>query len=435
MPIKRQHINKLIIRGGKIIIPDEKIIDNPDIYIENGIVKEIKSQKIKVKNTKIINLNKSQYMSPGFIDLHCHLREPGNTESETIKTGTLSAIAGGFATICCMPNTNPALDNAKIINEIYEKSEKANNTRVLVIGCATKNRAGKKIADLDSLVKAGVVAVSDDGSPITDSALMQKLLVRCKNLGIFPINHCEVLELSNAGVINEGRISRKLDLKGIPDSSESIMVLRDIVLADYTKSHIHIAHVSTKKSVDIIRWAKRRGIKISAETCPHYFTLTEDDCLGLNTNYKVSPPLRIKLDVEAIKEALIDGTIDAIATDHAPWHKSKKQVSWEIAKTGMIGFETAFSLGYQELVQKKYMALEKYIACLTKKPTQILGLKNAGQIREGEPTAITIFDLNKNWTPDEKNIISKSKNSPFIGKKLKGRIEKVIIQDQLFSKL
>jgi dihydroorotase len=432
MPIIKQYINKLILRGGKIIIPDKKIIDNPDIYIENGIIKQIKYQKTRIENIKTILLNDSHFISPGFIDLHCHLREPGNPESETIKSGTLSAIAGGFTTVCCMPNTMPPLDNSKTVKYVHHQSKIADNARVLVIGCATKNRLGNKVANISAMKSAGIVAVSDDGSPITDSMLMQKLLEQCQVLGIFPINHCEVLELSNAGMINEGRASRKLGLKGIPDISESIMVLRDIVLSEYTKSRVHIAHVSTRKSVDLIRWAKKRGVKITAETCPHYFTLSEDDCLDLDTNYKVSPSLRTKADVEAIKQGLADGTIDAIATDHAPWHRTKKQDSWEKAKSGMIGFETAFSLGYQELVLKKYLTLEQYIACLTTKPANILNLKDAGKIAVGFPAAITIVDLGKNWTPSIKNIMSKSKNSPFIGRKLKGKIEKVVIQNKLF---
>ncbi len=430
MNIKKQHFDKLILRGGKLIIPNKRIINNPGIYIENGIIKNIKNAK---KDAHVLNLNDKQYVSPGFIDLHCHLREPGNIDSETIKSGTLSAIAGGFSLICCMPNTNPPIDNPRLVKYIYNQKKKADNAEVLVIGCATKNRMGKTLADIDAMISAGIVAVSDDGSPISDSALMQEILEHSKDLGIFVIDHCEVLELSDSGMINQGRISKKLGLKGIPDITESIMVLRDIVLAEYTKSRVHIAHVSTKKSVDLIRWAKKRHIKITAETCPHYFTLTEDNCLDLNTNFKVSPPLRTKADIEAVRQGLADGTIDIIATDHAPWHRSKKQVGWEKAKAGMIGFETVFSLGYQELVLKKYLTLEKYIACLTTKPAQILNLKDAGKITDGTPAAITIFDLNKVWTLSNNNIVSKSKNSPFIGRKLKGKVQKVILKDKIFN--
>jgi dihydroorotase len=291
---------------------------------------------------------------------------------------------------------------------------------------------------------------------------MQSILEYCKTLDIPVINHCEVLELTKSGVMNEGKVSNRLGLKGIPDMAESIMVLRDVHLADLTEGRLHLAHISTKKSVDLIRWAKAQGIRVTAETCPHYFTLTENNCMGLNTNFKVSPPLRTKADVEAIKEGLADGIIDVIATDHAPWHISEKQVGccshrgtettekpkknkefplcppslrgkkWERAESGMIGFETAFSLGYQELVLKKYLSLEKYIACLTTKPAQLLKLTKQAKITEGIPVAITIIDLNKTWTLSKENTLSKSKNSPFIGRKLKGKVEKVILKDRIF---
>ncbi|MEO0083024.1 MAG: dihydroorotase [candidate division WOR-3 bacterium] len=424
--------HRLVIRGGKIIIPGKKIIDNPDIYIADGKILAIERQPENIKNAEIIQLDQNCYISPGFVDLHCHLREPGNTDSETIETGSLSAIAGGFAYICCMPNTKPPIDNAKIVADIKSQAKKANNANVLVISCATKKRQGKALVNINEMLRAGVVAFSDDGSPIVDSKLMTEILQKSKKYNFLVINHCEVLTLSHNGVLNEGKISKKLNLKGIPDIAESIMVLRDVLLADKTQGKLHIAHVSTKKSVEIIRWAKKQGINVTAETCPHYFTLTEDDCLSLNTNYKVSPPLRTKKDVEAIKEGLADGTIDAIATDHAPWHKSKKQVKWEKAKSGMIGFETAFSLGYQELVLKKYLTLEKYIACLTTRPAEILNLKDTGKIAQGIPAAITIFDLSKDWTFNIENIVSKSKNSPFIGRKLKGKVELVILTNKIF---
>lgn len=429
-PVRKRYFKKLILRGGRIIFPSVKIVSNPDIYIESGIIKKIGSTCLE--EAEVITLGKDKYISPGFIDMHCHLREPGNTKSETIKTGTLAAIAGGFTKVCCMPNTNPPLDNPKIVKHLLNKAEQADNAEVAIIGCATKARAGKEVADIDKMVRVGIIAVSDDGSPISDALLMQKILIDCQKFNIPVINHCEVLSLSKFGMMNEGKISRKLGLKGIPDVSESIMVLRDIILAECTNSRVHIAHVSTKKSVDLIRWAKQKEIKVTAETCPHYFTLTDNDCARLNTNYKVSPPLKTKTDTEAIKEGLADGTIDVIATDHAPWHISGKQVKWERAKLGMIGFETAFSLGYEELVLKKYLSLEKYIACLTTGPAQALNLENSGKIEEGVPAQITIFDLNKCWVLSKDNIISKSKNSPFIGGKLKGKVEAVILKDKIF---
>jgi dihydroorotase len=260
---------------------------------------------------------------------------------------------------------------------------------------------------------------------------MRDALIYCQKFDIPVINHCEILALSQNGVIHQGKVSKELGLTGIPDSAESIMVLRDILLAEQTGGWVHIAHVSTKKSVEIIRWAKRRGIRVTAETCPHYFTLTDKDCLSLNTNYKVSPPLRTKADIEAIKQGLADSMIDAIATDHAPWHTSFKNKTWPNARSVMIGFETAFSLGYQELVLKKYLGLEKYLACLTTKPAQIL--KQSAEIKKESPAVLTIFNLNKTWIQTHRSIISKSKNSPFINKKLKGKITRVIVKDKIFT--
>ncbi len=421
------HYNQFILRGGKIIIPGKKIIDNPDIYISNGIIKQISPTKIK--NIPIINLETGQYISPGFIDLHCHLREPGDTLSENIKTGTLSALAGGFTKICCMPNTNPAIDNFNLVKHILEKSRRVNQAEVLVICCATKARAGKEIADIKNMVKAGIVAVSDDGSPITDTKIMYHLLLLSKKLNIPIINHCELI----SAYFFPHRKNYSFNHTRISDVSESLMILRDIILADYTQGRVHFAHISTRNSVDLIRWAKKRGIPITAETCPHYFALTEKDRLDFDTNYKVSPPLRTKTDVEAIKHGLADGTIDAIATDHAPWHLSKKQVGWDKAKSGMIGLETAFSIGYQELVLKKYLTLEQYIACLSINPAKILGLKTPEKITEGTPAELTIFDLNKIWIPTQDNILSRSKNSPFLGRRLKGKIEVVILKNRIFD--
>ncbi len=452
--ITKKTCQQVVLRGGKIIIPGQKIIDNPDIYIKNGVIRNI--GRTQIKNIPIIMLKASEYISPGFIDLHCHLREPGFTKSETIKTGSLSAIAGGFTQICCMPNTKPAIDNPALFRFIYAQARKANNAQVLPICAVTKNRAGEKLVDLEKMIKAGVVAVSDDGAPVSHPEIMRNALLLTKKYDIPVINHCEVLTLSKDGVMNLGRVSKKLGLKGIPDTAESIMVLRDILLAEQTGGHIHIAHVSTQKSVDLIRWAKNRGIRITAETCPHYFTLTDIECLSLNTNFKVSPPLRTQKDVESIKQGLVDGTIDVIATDHAPWNAKEKNPvkpqddtkltqdkkllktrenprlnNWIKAKSGMIGFETAFSLGYQELVMKKYLTLEKYLSCLTTNPAQII--KQSCQIRPSAKALITIFDISENWIQTHENIISKSLNSPYLGKQLKAKVKTVILNNKVFQ--
>ncbi|MCS7258094.1 MAG: dihydroorotase, partial [candidate division WOR-3 bacterium] len=311
------------------------------------------------------------------------------------------------------------------------KARKAKNARVYVIGAATKNRAGKVLSPITKLIHAGVVALSDDGAPIENDILMHELLLISKKYNLPIINHCEVRALSRNGVINEGKVSKKLGLKGIPDIAESIMVLRDLMLQKEVQGILHFAHISTKKSVEVLRWAKKQGIKFSAETCPHYFTLTEEHCLKLDPNYKVSPPLRTKADIEAIKEALADGIINIIATDHAPWHSRYKNVRWEKARSGMIGFETAFSLGYEELVLKKYLSLENYIACLTQNPRMVLG--RSLMLNAEDEALITIFDLSVTWKYTEKKIFSRSSNTPFLGRTFRGKITKVIIGDYLFT--
>jgi dihydroorotase len=419
---------KLFIKGGRLIIPGCKITLNPGIYIDRGRI--VKPFALNCSQILILELKDSEYLSPGFIDLHAHLREPGNSESETIARGTLSAVAGGFCEVLCMPNTYPPVDRGSLVRYLINQGKKADNAKLLVIGAATKNRAGKELVSVEELRKAGVVALSDDGLPIGNDKLMYELLLLSREFNLPIINHCEVLALSKGGVINDGKIARKLGLPGIPDIAESIMVLRDIVLQERTQGILHLAHISTEKSVKIIRWAKKQGIRVSCETTPHYFTLTEEHCRHLDPYYKVSPPLRSKRDVEAIKEGLVDGTIDIIATDHAPWHMRYKKVPWIKARPGIIGFETAFSLGYEELVLKKYLSLENYIACLTQKPRKLIG--RSLLVKEGDLALITIFDLAQNWLYREDRIFSRSVNSPFINKELKGKVTKVIIENKLF---
>ncbi|MEO0075490.1 MAG: dihydroorotase [candidate division WOR-3 bacterium] len=431
MKVFKSHCQTIIIKGGKIVIPNEKVIANAGLLIQNGIIKQIKIGRESIEDKTVIELTDNEYISPGFIDMHCHLREPGFTKSETIASGTLSAICGGFCRVSCMPNTRPALDSPKLVKLVKDKAEQAGNALVSVIGAVTKGRKGKELVDMEKMVEAGVVAFSDDGSPISNPEIMREALLFSKKYKVPIINHCEVLTLSAGGMLNLGYVSKKLGVKGIPDSAESIMVLRDILLAEQTRGWVHIAHVSTAKSVKLIQWAKKQGIKVTAETCPHYLTLTDKDCLSLDTNYKVSPPLRTKQDVEAIKQGLVDGSIDVIATDHAPWHRSYKQKPWSQAKSGMIGFETAFAIGYQELVLKKYLSLERFIACLTTKPAQIIN--KPVQLTQGALASITIFDLSKRWLVREEDIVSKSKNSPFIGRKLKGKVTRVILNNTIFT--
>lgn len=364
--------------------------------------------------------------------MHAHLREPGREDEEAIETGTYAALAGGFTKVCCMPNTEPPIDNEGTVKFILQESERTGFASVLPIGAATKERKGEEISEIGTLVKAGIIAISDDGDPISNPFVMRRVLEYAKIFDLPVISHCEVKALSGTGVMNEGEVSTRLGLRGIPDVSEAAMVYEHILLTDYTKSRLHIAHVSTQKSVAIIYWAKQKGINITCETCPHYFYLTDEMCSTFDTNYKVNPPLRTKTNVEAIKEAIADGTIDAIATDHAPHLASEKEVEFDLAPPGMIGLETAFSIGLEELVGKKYLNLIDYIAKLTIEPARILKLEPSSISVDGKANLI-IFDTKTKWIYQKESIKSKSYNSPFIGKEFIGKILKVFLGSQIFD--
>lgn len=364
--------------------------------------------------------------------MHAHLREPGREDEEIIKTGAYAALAGGFTKVCCMPNTEPPIDNEGVVKFILQESARAGFASVLPVGAATKGRKGEEISEFGSLFNAGIIGVSDDGDPISNPFVMRQVLEYAKIFNLLVISHCEVKALSANGVMNEGAVATKLGMRGIPDVAESAMVYEHILLADYTKSRLHLAHISTRKSVEIIRWAKEKGIDVTAETCPHYFALTDEACASFDSNCKVNPPLRTQKDVEAIKAALADGTIDAIATDHAPHLASEKEVEFNLAPFGLIGLETAFSLGYQELVMKKYLNLVDYIAKLTVEPAKVLSLEPP-KITIGKTADLVIFDTKIKWLYQKESIYSKSKNSPLIGKELNGKILKVVMGEQLFE--
>ncbi|MEO0115130.1 MAG: dihydroorotase [candidate division WOR-3 bacterium] len=422
--------DKILICGGTLLDPLKKRCEKTDIYIEQGAIKKI-GKNLKAGDALSIDAQ-GKYITPGFIDLHTHLREPGREDEETIATGAYAALAGGFTKICCMPNTTPAIDNEGTVKFILQESARVDYATVLPIGAATKGRKGEEIAEIGTLVQAGVVAISDDGDPITNSGVMRRVLEYSKVFDIPVISHCEVKNLSSDGVINEGVVATKLGLRGIPDIAEAAMVFEHILLANYTKSRLHIAHISTKKSVEIIQWAKEKGIEVSCETCPQYFTLNENACVGFDTNFKVNPPLRTETDVEAIKVGLATGIIDAIATDHAPHLASEKEVEFDLAPFGMIGLETAFSLGLEELVLKRYLSLEDYIAKLTIEPAKILKLKPP-TIAVGEKADLVIFDSKAKWVYKKELIKSKSQNSPFIDKELTGKIFWVIKGSRIFE--
>lgn len=416
---------RTLIKGGHVIDAKSKINECLDILIENGKIVEI-GKDLDFVNGDIIYAE-GKYVLPGLVDAHCHLRDPGQEYKEDIETGTRSAAKGGFTSIACMPNTSPVIDNQAIVKYIINKAKQDGVVNVYPIGAISKGLKGEELSEIGELKFAGAVAISDDGRPLKSSSLMKKALQYSSMFDITVISHCEDLDLVDEGTMNEGYMSTILGLKGIPSASEEIMVSRDLILAEYTKIPVHIAHVSTELSVDLIRHAKSRGVKVTCETCPHYFTLTEEACDGFNTLAKVNPPLRTQKDVEAIIEGLKDGTIDIIATDHAPHHKDEKNVEFALAANGMVGFETALPLSITYLVKPGHLTMEQLVEKMCVNPSKILGL-NKGSIEVGSSADLTIIDMDEEFIVDINKFSSKSKNSPFNGFKLQGTVYYTIVE-------
>ena len=430
----------ILIRNGHLIDPLQKIDGVGDILIEKGKIKEINT-KSKEQRAKSKELSKSSVKTidakgcivmPGLIDMHVHLREPGFEYKETIKTGSEAAVHGGFTTICCMPNTYPVHDNASVTEFIIRKAAEEGSCPVLPIGAITKGQKGEELAEMGTMVKEGCIAFSDDGYPVMHSLIMRRALEYSKTFDVPIISHCEDLTLSDSGVINEGLLSVTLGLKGIPAESEQIMIFRDIALAELTGGRLHIAHVSTEGSIQLIRNAKNRGIHVTAETCPHYFSLTEDAVKGYDTNAKVNPPLRTKRDRDAIKAGLRDGTIDVIATDHAPHHKDEKLREFDIAPSGISGIETALGLSLR-LVHDGVLTLQQLVEKMSSHPARILRLQNKGTLKVGSDADIVIVDKDREWTVDTEKFISKGKNSPFHGWLLKGMAVVTICRGKVYE--
>ncbi|MCX8130652.1 MAG: dihydroorotase [Clostridia bacterium] len=420
---------RIIIKNGHVIDTKSGRNGKYDIVIENGKVVEIDND-IEVTPTCDLIDASGKYVIPGLVDAHCHLRDPGYEYKEDIETGTRSAAMGGFTSIACMPNTNPVIDNQSVVRYLINKGKHEGIVNVYPIGAISKGQKGEELSEIGELKFAGAVAISDDGKPVRNPSLMKKALMYASMFDMTVISHCEDMELAEDGVMNEGYQSTVLGLKGIPSAAEEIMVSRDLIIAEYTKTPIHIAHVSTELSVDLIRNAKKRGVKVTAETCPHYFTLTEEACTDFNTFAKVNPPLRTKKDVEAIIEGLKDGTIDIIATDHAPHHIDEKRVEFSVAANGIVGFETALPLAITYLVQPGHLTMEQLVEKMCVNPSKILGL-NKGSIDVGRSADIAIIDTEEEYVVDIEKFQSKSKNSPFDGFKLKGTVNCTIVNGKV----
>ena len=400
-----------IILSNCKVYNDEKI---NKIFIEDG---KFANEFAEDKADRVIDL-KGATVTPGLVDMHCHLREPGGEYKETIATGTASAAKGGYTSICPMPNTNPVADNAAVISGILKKAKEADNCRVYPIGAATKGIDGDLISEMGLMKEAGIVAVSDDGHPIKNAGIMRKVLEYASDFDLPVLNHCEDKSLSE-GAMNEGTVSTSIGIRGIPTAAEDIMIARDIILSEYLNIPVHICHVSTKGGVRMIRDAKARGVKVTCETCPHYFTLTDDMCATYDTNFKMHPPLRTRDHLEAIIEGIKDGTIDAIATDNAPHHADEKVCEFSVALNGILGFETAFALGYTYLVKTGEITLAKLIDLMCFAPSNILKLGRGG-MNVGDDADLAVFDLDNEFVFEKDKMLSKSRNTPYDGYKLYG---------------
>lgn len=423
---------RIVLKNGHVMDYKNKIDEISDILIEDGKIIKI-AKKIDENVEKEIDCTNLKVI-PGMIDIHCHLREPGFEYKETIETGAKSAVAGGFTTICPMPNTKPTPDNKETLEKIIEEGKRVDLCNILPYASVSKGEKGEELVDFAELKEAGAIAFSDDGMPVINSNMMRQAMIEADKLNTYVASHCEEKSVS-AGAINAGKIADKLGVKGVLPEAEEIMAAREIVISETNNIRGHICHISTKTSKRMIRDAKNRGVKITCETCPHYFTFTVEEVLNSGTNAKMNPPLREEKDRMAIIEGLKDGTIDCIITDHAPHSEEEKNVELAKAPNGIIGFETALSAEIMNLVEPGYIDYQNLVRLTSYTPAKLLKIDNErGCIEVGKMADITIFDPEEEYVYTKENIISKSKNSPFIGKKLKGKVKYTIVNGKIVYK-
>jgi len=418
---------KLLIKGGRVIDPANGTDEVLDILVEKGKIAQV-GKGLAADGAELIDAT-GKLVTPGLIDIHVHLRDPGLEYKEDIATGSQAAVAGGFTTIACMPNTKPVNDNHAITSYIVEKAAKVARCKVLPIGSITQGLKGEALAEIGDMQEAGCVGFSDDGRPVTSGELMRRALEYARPFGAVIISHAEDLSLVGEGVMNDGCVSAELGLKGIPWVAEDAATARDVMLSEFTGSRLHVAHVSTRGSVQIVRAAKARGVKVTAEATPHHFTLTEEAVRGYNTDAKMNPPLRTADDLAAVRDGLADGTLDAIATDHAPHHIDEKNVEFNLAMNGIVGLETALPLTLK-LVEEQVLSLSDAIARMTSGPAACLDLK-AGTLQVGSAADIAVIDPELEWTVEREKLHSKSKNTPFHGWKVKGAATHTIVDGEL----
>ena len=410
----------LLVKNGRVVDPASRTDAACDILIEGERIVEVaptgQISRALPPTTEALDASGLR-VAPGFIDLHCHLREPGDEPSETIETGTRAAAQGGFTAVCAMPNTRPVNDNASVTRSILERAATTASVRVWPIGAASTGNKGEALAEIAAMKRAGIVAVSDDGRPIATARLLRQVMDYCRALDLPVIDHCEDSSLAAVAVMREGRQSVRLGLRGMPAEAESIAVARDVQMARLTGSRLHIAHLSTHASLELVRAAKREGLPLTCEVTPHHFTLTDEDLI-YDTNFKMNPPLGSREDREALIEGLADGTVDAIATDHAPHEPASKDVEFDRAPFGVIGFETALALALEQLVHTRRIELMRLVELFTTGPARVLG--KTRRLGVGEPADLTLFSLDHAWTFRVEESASRSRNSPFSGRSFRG---------------
>jgi dihydroorotase len=418
----------ILIKNGRLINPSENLDKVMDIFVEDGIIKE-KAESIEKQADTVIDAA-GCYVMPGLIDLHVHFRDPGLTYKEDIETGSKAAAKGGFTTVCCMPNTKPVVDNVDTVKYIIEKGEKTGLTNVLPVGAVTKNMAGVEITNVEELKKAGICAISEDGKSVMNSGVYRKAMKNAAKANVPVLAHCEDINLVEGGVINLGDKSSELGVKGISNAVEDVIAMRDIMLAKETGATLHLCHCSTKDSVEMVKRAKEEGIKVTAEVCPHHFSMCSDDITSNDGNFKMNPPLRAREDMEALIKGLQDDIMDVISTDHAPHSAEEKAKDLEHAPFGIVGLETSVALTVTNLVKKGYLTPMQMAAKMSYNPAKVLGIPK-GTLDEGKIADITIIDPDKEYTIDVNTFESKGKNTPFDGYKVSGEVEYTILNGKI----